>query len=385
MAGAPEGREDPRAENPKFDFTSSTFDPEAALQSHVVRLPRPQARCFNNLAEYVSFMLGKTAKPRTAAPRSQDRRSKRPGKAQPDPERRERLRKLMVKDSERDEQALAARRRHKAPKNVLTKMLSHKDGPLDALRRCVLEQIRVSVHVRTFKGLRGICTGFVAAYDKFWNLALVDVDEIYRKPLLGKAYYHEQQLTVNRLFSKLRLQEGRQGELEGEESGQSAVSLAQTEVQRGFEAESFSEKLRETPQTVSCKDRRHLKTPPSGDQRHSFSDSEMLFGRSSASVSEAATGDLRKSSRCITHPRGILVSTSDHDIERSHSSHARSSSKDSTVAAARRKAHRVRRREEMERVYKRHVNQLFLRGDNIILVVLHGTHPGSLLMKHAQE
>uniref|UniRef100_UPI00358FD839 U7 snRNA-associated Sm-like protein LSm11 n=1 Tax=Myxine glutinosa TaxID=7769 RepID=UPI00358FD839 len=383
MAGPPVDRGDPRDEDSKLDFMGSTFDPGAALQSQVVQLPRPEARCFNNLAEYTSFSLSKTAKPR-GAPRSQETQSKRSGKLKADPERRERLRKLMVKDSGRDEQAVAARQRDKTPKNLLSKMLLHKDGPLDALRRCVMEKIRVSIHVRTFKGLRGICTGYVAAYDKFWNMALVDVDEIYRKPLLGMAFYHEQQLTVNRLFSRLRLQEG-QGELEGEEPGQSAAPLAQTEVQRGFEAKSFSEKLRETAQTVSCKDRRHLKTPPSGDQRHSFSDSEMLFGRSSASVSEAPTGDLRKCSRCVMRQRGISVSTSDHDLERLCSSHARSSSKDSTVAAARRKARRVRRREEMERVYKRHVNQLFLRGDNIILVALHGTHPDSLPVKRAQE
>lgn len=38
------------------------------------------------------------------------------------------------------------------------------------LYRCVEERIRVKVHVRTFKGLRGVCSGFVVAFDKFWNM-----------------------------------------------------------------------------------------------------------------------------------------------------------------------------------------------------------------------
>jgi len=41
---------------------------------------------------------------------------------------------------------------------------------LGELYRCVEERIRVRVHIRTFKGLRGVCLGFVVAFDKFWNL-----------------------------------------------------------------------------------------------------------------------------------------------------------------------------------------------------------------------
>lgn len=95
------------------------------------------------------------------------------------------------------------------------------------LYRCVEERIRVKVHIRTFKGLRGVCSGFVVAFDKFWNMvsflaggslrprrpdvavrslvltsprqAMVDVDETYREPLLGEAFYHEKALTISRV------------------------------------------------------------------------------------------------------------------------------------------------------------------------------------------
>lgn len=112
-----------------------------------------------------------------------------------------------------------------------------KGSPLGELYRCVEERIRVKVHIRTFKGLRGVCSGFVVAFDKFWNMvsshthvlshdschmlnwfpwiwclriicslfvfvlcqAMVDVDETYREPLLGEAFYHEKALTISRV------------------------------------------------------------------------------------------------------------------------------------------------------------------------------------------
>lgn len=43
-------------------------------------------------------------------------------------------------------------------------------SPLGQLYKCVQERIRVKVHIRTFKGLRGVCSGFVVAFDKFWNM-----------------------------------------------------------------------------------------------------------------------------------------------------------------------------------------------------------------------
>nr|XP_006138379.3 U7 snRNA-associated Sm-like protein LSm11 [Pelodiscus sinensis] len=83
----------------------------------------------------------------------------------------------------------------------------HEGSPLGELHRCVRDGIKVNVHIRTFKGLRGVCTGFLVAFDKFWNMALTDVDETYRKPVLGKAFYNEPQLTLTRLFDRLKLQE----------------------------------------------------------------------------------------------------------------------------------------------------------------------------------
>ena len=36
--------------------------------------------------------------------------------------------------------------------------------------------------------IRGVCSGFLAAFDKHWNLALSDVDENFNRPRRRKTY-----------------------------------------------------------------------------------------------------------------------------------------------------------------------------------------------------
>ncbi|XP_062405425.1 U7 snRNA-associated Sm-like protein LSm11 [Sardina pilchardus] len=194
----------------RLDVSSDQFDPLLALYSTDVPLPFPNIRCFNNVAEYESFLKGGRGR---AKPENVEKKQRKAQKGVPDPERIARLKELMVKNpvSEDAEEGTSGTRRptrrQKAPKNVLTRMPLLAGSPLGSLNQCVQEHIRVKVHVRSFKGLRGVCAGFVVAFDKFWNLAMVDVDETYREPLLGEAFYHEKALTVTRLFEKLKLQE----------------------------------------------------------------------------------------------------------------------------------------------------------------------------------
>ncbi|XP_018611830.1 U7 snRNA-associated Sm-like protein LSm11 isoform X2 [Scleropages formosus] len=198
----------------KLDVSSDQFDPLLALYSPEIRLPYPNIRCFNNISEYESFLKGGRGR---AKPQNVEKKRRKAQKGVADPERIERLKKLMVNAAPAEEQeegepggggaSRRSVRMRKAPKNVLTRMPLHTGSPLGELFRCVQERIRVKVHIRTFKGLRGVCSGFVVAFDKFWNLAMVDVDETYRKPLLGEAIHHERALTVTRLFDRLKLQE----------------------------------------------------------------------------------------------------------------------------------------------------------------------------------
>eukprot|EP00066_Takifugu_rubripes_P006061 XP_003970578.1 PREDICTED: U7 snRNA-associated Sm-like protein LSm11 [Takifugu rubripes] len=197
----------------QIDVCSDKFDPLMALYSPTVSIPFPKIKCFNNVSEYESFLKGGRGR---AKPENVEKKRLKAMKGVADPERIERLKRLMVNnpvaESEGGESSSAPqRRRQKVQKNVLTRMPLCEGSPLGELYRCVQERIRVKVHIRTFKGLRGVCSGFVVAFDKFWNMAMVDVDETYREPLLGEAFYHEKALTISRLFEKLKLQESPAG------------------------------------------------------------------------------------------------------------------------------------------------------------------------------
>ncbi|XP_059372689.1 U7 snRNA-associated Sm-like protein LSm11 isoform X2 [Carassius carassius] len=248
----------------KLDISSDKFDPLLALYSPQVPLPFPNIRCFNNIAEYESFMKGGRGR---AKPENVEKRLRKAQKGKADPERIERLKRLMVNNpvEEEGEGSGVKRqpRRRKAAKNVLTRMPLHTGSPLGELNRCVQEKIRVKVHIRTFKGLRGVCSGFVVAFDKFWNL----------------------------LFEKLKVQE--------------SVALSAVENQKS-ELHSSSSRL---------------------------------------------TNQTRR-----TDPR--------HTQERSEHSE-----KDKTTLKAAQQF-KTKPKVEYGRVHTRHVNQLFIRGENILLVNL---------------
>ncbi|XP_053574761.1 U7 snRNA-associated Sm-like protein LSm11 [Bombina bombina] len=219
-----------------LDVSSEHFDPLLALYSPKTPLPFPEARCFNNLAEYESFLRG-GGRARGAQPGSRKSRSR---KQEPDPGRIEKLKKLMLPVEEGATQVRP--RKSKVPKNVLTRMPLHEGSPLGELNRCVQDRIRIKVHIRTFKGLRGVCSGFIVAFDKFWNMAMVDVDETYRKPVLGKAFYNEQQLTLNQLFERLKLQESElqsSASLEDASSKMLSVPTLKTRLAKGKKTENL--------------------------------------------------------------------------------------------------------------------------------------------------
>ncbi|XP_072256537.1 U7 snRNA-associated Sm-like protein LSm11 [Pyxicephalus adspersus] len=289
------------APDSSLDVSSESFDPLLALYSPCTPIPFPDARCFNNLSEYESFLRG------GGRARGRAERAKKPAKKgrkpAPDPERVERLKKLMVNAPE--EGSRPPRRCRKPAKNVLTRMPLHEGGPLGVLYRCVQERLKVNVHIRTFKGLRGVCSGFVVAFDKFWNMAMVDVDETYRKPILGKAFYNEPQLTLTRLFDRLKLQE-----LQSSTETQSAVV--------------------KTPGIPPA----HGKTPheQSTDREISVRRLSQTSGRSTA-----------------IYDQGQSEISSDKAKERTK---------------------QQKEKIDYQKVYKRHVKQLFIRGESILLVHL---------------
>ncbi|KAG8438783.1 hypothetical protein GDO86_005106 [Hymenochirus boettgeri] len=178
---------DPGSPGDRLDVSSDSFDPLLALYSPRTPLPFPDVRCFNNLAEYESFLRGRATRGRSRG-NPQKKATKKGQKPAPDPDRAERLRRMMVPETE--DKKVTRPRRDRTPRNVLTRMEVLAGSPLGELNRCVQERIRIQVHIRTFKGLRGVCSGFILAFDKFWNM----------------------------LFDKLKLQESGETESEPQEA-----------------------------------------------------------------------------------------------------------------------------------------------------------------------
>ncbi|NXO73779.1 LSM11 protein, partial [Phainopepla nitens] len=199
----------------------------------------------------------------------------------------------------------------------------HEGSPLGELHRCVRDGVRINVHIRTFKGLRGVCTGFLVAFDKFWNMALTDVDETYRKPVMGKAFYAEPQLSLTRLFDRLKLQEswGKKGA--GSKTVSEELALTNDSRTLSLKAACGRGRAEEERERQKHSGRAVEKTP--GDR------SEAGVGSRTAHTEGAGAGGAR----------------------------ARSQSR-----------RRRRPKVDYQQVFTRHINQIFIRGENVLLVHL---------------
>uniref|UniRef100_A0A3Q2P3L2 LSM domain-containing protein n=1 Tax=Fundulus heteroclitus TaxID=8078 RepID=A0A3Q2P3L2_FUNHE len=80
-------------------------------------------------------------------------------------------------------------------------------SPLGELHRCVEARIRVRVHIRTFKGLRGVCSGFVVAFDKFWNMVSTGPRCVRSNRWPWLTWTRPKSLPLFQLFEKLSLQD----------------------------------------------------------------------------------------------------------------------------------------------------------------------------------
>ncbi|KFW61983.1 U7 snRNA-associated Sm-like LSm11, partial [Pygoscelis adeliae] len=206
----------------------------------------------------------------------------------------------------------------------------HEGSPLGELHRCVRDGVKINVHIRTFKGLRGVCTGFLVAFDKFWNMALTDVDETYRKPVTGKAFYAEPQLTLTRLFDRLKLQE--------------------SSVKKGADSKTVSEELALTndSQTLGWK---------VGSGRGRAEDEREKQKRLGRAGEKKMPGD-------SLH----LAARGEADVG-SGTAHTEGASAGGTRARSQSRKKR-RPKVDYQQVFTRHINQIFIRGENVLLVHL---------------
>ncbi|XP_036280858.1 U7 snRNA-associated Sm-like protein LSm11 isoform X1 [Pipistrellus kuhlii] len=336
-----------RPPSPRLDVKSDRFDPLLALYAPCLPpIPYPNAPCFNNVAAYETFLRtgcrggrgrARSADPAPGAPAAgpSSRTRRRRDAPAPDPERVERLRRLMVVRKEGDaadgESRRAPGRSRRAPRNVLTRMPLHEGSPLGELHRCIREGVKVNVHIRTFKGLRGVCTGFLVAFDKFWNMALTDVDETYRKPVLGKAYERDSSLTLTRLFDRLKLQDSSKKEADSKSAVEDSTLSRYSQTSTWKVASVWG---REDTDRGS---RKHSRSVPSSLQASTRESRSELSGRTIRTEGSSAGGTF---SRATTLSRG----------------------------QSRKKKRKPK--VDYQQVFTRHINQIFIRGENVLLVHL---------------
>lgn len=90
------------------------------------------------------------------------------------------------------EQLPVQTRKRKEFRHVLKRMEEFDKGPLSILKGYLTNGTRLKVWTRGVAGVRGIATGFLAAFDKHWNMALTDVEEQFTRrrsrkvPALGQ-------------------------------------------------------------------------------------------------------------------------------------------------------------------------------------------------------
>ncbi|XP_037568950.1 U7 snRNA-associated Sm-like protein LSm11 [Dermacentor silvarum] len=239
----------------------------------------------------------------------------------------------------------------------------HTKGPLSILYRAVRDRLRVKVWTRSHTRVRSILTGFVHAYDRHVNLALADVDEVLLlppAPSLPTGTAEAQATTTATptapappLPTKLAQQE--------EEANPSAPAAEPTVL----------------PLPAWATTSGSTDTVPEVEESSSGcpTTTATTSGDTSSSEVRPRRGSPRRRAACIPLESIDVQPESDQEEPAEAPSDPRPSAAESTpVAQKKRPARtgRARRRAAAPTLAprSRHVNQLFVRGENVVSVAL---------------
>ncbi|XP_068202355.1 U7 snRNA-associated Sm-like protein LSm11 isoform X2 [Palaemon carinicauda] len=257
-----------------------------------------------------------------------------------------------------EDQGLIRGRGRKRARNVLNRM-EEIEGPLAVLRRCQQENIRVKVYTRNQSEIRGLLTGYVIAFDKHWNLALRDVDEVFQKkircktPALGDVsdFVCIGDLTIRgREISSASDSDDPESamagslSLWGREEDEDVPSTSHASPFRG--QSSKGEEQKQGRGTIP-KRKPEVSGPYSTQSLDQKARASRLVSRDNPSTSEARDAhrlDLSQRNRSEKEPKDVGAERGEE---------------------AKRKRTRKRKKREIR---TRHVNQLFIRGENVVLI-----------------
>lgn len=187
-----------------LDLSSQDFDPLASLYSDEdPPVPDPDAPMHDNVESFASFYSNKGRGRGT---------TKKAKKEEPSTSAA-----VVGRQFTPDQMPIKGTRKERH-KNLLTYMANQTSGPMAVMQQCVQEGKRVRVHVRGRDKMRGTSVGTLLAFDKHWNLVLVDVDETFtRKRHRGSCLVQE--------LDKLSI---KKGSMKRQRVGASVVQVIQT-------------------------------------------------------------------------------------------------------------------------------------------------------------
>jgi len=151
----------------RMDSESGSFSGHNAIYDSDTFETDEETRCHDNVERCVAFLEGRwRQKP--------DKKKEKPEDVESDPV----LERQFLPD-----QLPTASRGRKQFRHVLRRMeeFTSASGPLFMLRLYRDHKTRVKVTTRGVAGVRGVTSGFIAAFDKHWNLVLTDVDEEFTR------------------------------------------------------------------------------------------------------------------------------------------------------------------------------------------------------------
>ncbi|XP_061182514.1 U7 snRNA-associated Sm-like protein LSm11 [Saccostrea echinata] len=374
-----------KVEDDALNLSSPSFDPLRALYSSRVLLPCPNIVPLNNIAEYVSFSEGKSRRHRQAQglsdtvqrntsrekliSRNDDKRSHHLQKSSSSHSATEMLHtthKVTDEPKGKNDRDDSERKLPKQRRNVLTRMEGYRSGPLSFLQRCVQERLLVQVWIRSAVDLRGVCKGYIVAFDKHFNLAMIDVDELYRCPLWKEAQLRKENKREKRRVKQLKEQMAQLSVID------QPTTTTELYSQKKDSKEESENKVVSLPPNDEISSKTDLKQVP--EKKDSISEVQSLekiqiLGKNqkdSSTVSECdqtqdKIAEKPQSSEKTPHlPSGQVEASSTEEDTTSLNEEDPTSLNEGEPPPSK----------SVSQFLERHVNQLFIRGDNVVSIMM---------------
>ena len=167
----------------RLDILSNEFDPLAALYCKDISMIKnivPNAPTLDNVEVFAARYNKKCTQNKAVSKGDASSSKKASAKSEEN---------IVVPNRKFTAEQMPVQGRAKEFSNVLKfmKKQGENGGPMAALQNCIDTGRRIKVFIRGIDRMRGYCVGGIVAFDKHWNFAMVDVDEVYERKRIRKA------------------------------------------------------------------------------------------------------------------------------------------------------------------------------------------------------